>query len=43
MSKETELLLIALAGVVALVLLIARFKVNAFVALMVASVFVGLA
>jgi len=42
MSHNTSLLLIALAAVIGLILLIARFKLNAFVALMVASLFVGI-
>lgn len=42
MSANTSLLLYALIGVVGLVVLIARFKLNAFVALILASVFVGL-
>ncbi len=41
MSRNTSLLLIALAAVIGLILLIARLKLNAFVALMVASLFVG--
>lgn len=43
MSANTSLLLYALIGVIGLVVLIARFKLNAFVALILASVFVGLA
>lgn len=41
-SYNTSLLLYALVAVVGLVVLIARFKLNAFVALIVASLFVGL-
>src|SRR5437762_13361989 len=41
MSPNAGLLLIALVAVVGLILLIARFKLNAFVALMLASLFVG--
>src|SRR5262245_31527717 len=41
MSPNTKLLLIALVAVVGLILLIARFKLNAFIALMLASLFVG--
>src|SRR5256886_7970233 len=41
MSHYTSLLLTALAVVIGLILLIARFKLNAFVALMVASLVVG--
>jgi len=42
MSHETQLLVFAALAVAGLVLLIARFKINAFVALMLASLFVGL-
>ena len=42
MSSPNSLLLLALAAIVGLVLLIARFKCNAFVALMIASMFVGI-
>lgn len=42
LSHHTTLLLYALAGVLGLVLLIARFKLNSFVALILASLFVGL-
>ncbi|HAV65545.1 MAG TPA: permease DsdX [Verrucomicrobiales bacterium] len=42
LSIEASLLVYALAGVVGLVVLVARFKLNAFVALILASVFVGL-
>ena len=42
LSHHTSLLLCALVAVVGLVVLIARFKFNAFVALIVASLFVGL-
>src|SRR5947208_15769456 len=42
MSHNTSLLLIALAAVIGLILLIARFKLNAFVALMMASLGVGI-
>lgn len=41
MSHNSSLLLIALAAVVGLIVLIARFKLNAFVALLCASLFVG--
>jgi GntP family gluconate:H+ symporter len=41
MSHDSRLLLIALVAVVGLILLIARFKLNSFVALMLASLFVG--
>ena len=41
MSHNASLLLIALVAVVGLILLIARFKLNAFIALMLASLFVG--
>jgi GntP family gluconate:H+ symporter len=41
MSHNTQLLLIALFAVVGLILLIARFKLSAFIALMLASLFVG--
>src|SRR2546430_11827419 len=41
MSHNTSLLLTALGAVIGLILLIARFKLNAFVALMVASLVVG--
>ncbi|MBI1177047.1 permease DsdX [bacterium] len=41
-SHPTSLLIYALVAVVGLVVLVARFKVNAFVALLIASVFVGL-
>jgi GntP family gluconate:H+ symporter len=40
---ETRLLLYAFVAVVGLVILIARFKLNSFIALIVASVFVGVA
>src|SRR6185436_10202592 len=43
MNPNASLLLYALLSVVGLVVLIARFKVNAFVALIVASLAVGLA
>jgi len=43
LSSNASLLVIVLIAVVGLVLLIARFKVNAFVALILASLFVGLA
>lgn len=42
LSHETSLLVFALVAVIGLVGLIARFKLNAFVALILASVFVGL-
>lgn len=42
LSDETSLLVFALLAVIGLVVLIARFKLNAFVALILASVFVGL-
>lgn len=42
LSLNTSLLLYALVAVIALVLLIARFKLNSFVALILASLFVGL-
>src|SRR6266478_3483257 len=42
MSHNTVLLLCAFLAVVGLVLLIARFKLNAFVALTLASIFIGL-
>src|SRR5437867_801138 len=42
MSQNTKLLLVALVAVVGLILLIARFKLNAFIALMLASLFVGI-
>lgn len=42
LSHETSLLVFALLAVIGLVVLIARFKLNAFVALILASVFVGL-
>src|SRR5256885_5883425 len=41
MSHNSTLLLIALIAVVGLIVLIARFKLNAFIALMLASLFVG--
>ena len=41
-SHEASLLIFALLAVIGLVVLIARFKLNAFVALILASVFVGL-
>src|SRR5438270_10994112 len=41
MNHHTALLLYALVAVLGLVVLIARFKLNAFVALVLASVFVG--
>src|ERR1041384_8207740 len=41
MNHNTSLLLCALFAVVGLVVLIARFKVNAFVALILAALFVG--
>jgi len=41
MSHNASLLLVALVAVLGLILLIARFKLNAFVALMLASLFVG--
>jgi len=41
-TAQTQLLLYALAAVVGLVVLVARFKVNSFVALILASLFVGL-
>jgi gluconate:H+ symporter, GntP family len=41
MSHNTTLLVIALVAVAGLIILVARFKLNAFVALMVASLFVG--
>jgi len=41
MSHNSRLLLIALVAVVGLIILIARFKLNSFVALMLASLFVG--
>src|SRR6185295_7977108 len=42
MSHNTSLLLLTLVTVIGLILLIARFKLNAFVALTIASVVVGL-
>ena len=42
MTRNTSLLLIALVAVIGLIFLIARCKLNAFVALMLASLFVGL-
>ncbi|HUR44880.1 MAG TPA: hypothetical protein VMZ27_03310, partial [Candidatus Saccharimonadales bacterium] len=42
MSQNAQLLLCALLAVVGLILLIARFKVHSFVALLLASIFVGL-
>ena len=42
MSQNTKLLLVALFAVAGLILLIARFKLNAFIALMLASLFVGI-
>lgn len=42
LSHNTSLLLYAFIAIVALVLLIAKFKINAFVALILASLFVGL-
>src|SRR5437879_9143095 len=42
MSHNTNLLLVALVAVVGLILLIARFKLNAFIGLMLASLFVGI-
>src|SRR2546429_9949789 len=42
MSHNTRLLLIALIAVVGLIVVIARLKLNSFVALMLASLFVGL-
>src|SRR5262245_10033132 len=41
MSHNTALLLLTLVAVVGLVLLIAQFKLNAFIALLCASLFVG--
>jgi GntP family gluconate:H+ symporter len=41
MNQNTQLLLVALLAVLGLILLIARFKLNAFIALMLASLFVG--
>src|SRR2546428_8223191 len=41
MSHNANLLLVALLAVVGIILLIARFKLNAFIALMLASLFVG--
>src|SRR5437016_2907896 len=41
MSQNASLLLVALGAVLGLILLIARFKLNAFIALMLASLFVG--
>src|SRR2546428_5637473 len=41
MSHNTVLLLIALVAIVGLVILIARFRLNAFIALLCASLFVG--
>src|SRR5438093_13142197 len=41
-SDHTRLLLYALAAVIGLVVLVARFKVNSFVALILASISVGL-
>jgi GntP family gluconate:H+ symporter len=41
MSHNTSLLLISFIAVVGLVILIARFKLNAFIALLLASLFVG--
>ncbi|HYT58862.1 MAG TPA: gluconate:H+ symporter [Haliangiales bacterium] len=41
MSHNASLLLVALVAVVGLIILIARFKLNAFVTLMLASLFVG--
>jgi GntP family gluconate:H+ symporter len=43
MSLETRLLLIALVGVAGLILLIARFKLHAFLALLLVSLAVGIA
>lgn len=42
LSHQTSLLIYALVAVLGLVALVARFKVNAFVALLIASIFVGL-
>ena len=42
LTRNTSLLLIALVAVIGLIFLIARCKLNAFVALMLASLFVGL-
>jgi GntP family gluconate:H+ symporter len=42
LSHNTSLLLCALAAVLGLVILVARFKLNAFLALILASLFVGL-
>src|SRR5205809_7502797 len=42
LTQSTNLLLIALIAVIGLIFLIARCKLNAFVALMLASLFVGL-
>ncbi|HKS36364.1 MAG TPA: gluconate:H+ symporter [Verrucomicrobiae bacterium] len=42
MNPNSSLLLIALAAVVGLIVLIARFRLNAFIALLLASLFVGL-
>jgi heme A synthase len=42
LSHDASLLVFALIAVVGLILLIARFKLNAFVALILASLFVGL-
>src|SRR6266511_3845504 len=41
MSHNASLLLVALVAVIGLIILIARFKLNAFVTLMLASLFVG--
>ena len=42
LSHETRLLLCALATVIGLVVLIARYKLNSFVALVLAALFMGL-
>ncbi|MEW6303560.1 MAG: GntP family permease [Verrucomicrobiota bacterium] len=41
MSHDARLLLITLAAIVGLIVLVARFKVNSFIALILASLFVG--
>src|SRR5574339_1204377 len=41
-TNQTGLLLLALAAVLGLIVLVARFKLNAFLALILASLFVGL-
>lgn len=42
LSREATLLTCVVVAIVALVVLVARFKLNAFIALMLATLFVGL-